>query len=181
MNYVRHLLIRMLFMVLVLASGPIVAGVKVLDVEIGVTTLEAVKASIKQRGTAEDLGLNRFSGGTVLKVAGHGFGIEGLQEVFFTHDEKKTLVAVVLLMDKGRFDTVHQFLKSKYKTTRQVIPYVGDKYVEFAAHDTTIELDSPHLSFGLEVRYTNNEIAKKAKALQKTEAESKKKMEQSKF
>lgn len=84
-------------------------------------------------------------------------------------------------MNKNRFDSVSQAVSKKYKVTSQNRPFVGNKFARFKSADSTIEIDAPHLSFEMEVRYIRKDILQKFNTQSAAEAENKRKREAANF
>lgn len=83
-------------------------------------------------------------------------------------------------LEKRRFDEVASLLAEKYKLTKKVRPQVGDRYAKFTAPDTVIEIDAPHLSFDMEVRYMTNNFVKAFNSVVSTNATEQRSTEKSK-
>jgi hypothetical protein len=157
------------------------AGTQVLGVEIGVTTVEQLKQSLSKKAKIEDRGENKYTGGAMIKTDGKSYEIDGLTEVLYIFDDQKKLAGLVMSMNKARFDAVFQFLNGKYKVTSQERPFVGNQSAVFRPTDATIEIDAPHMSFEMEVRYIRNDLMQKYNSQSASEAAAKKKNEGSKF
>jgi hypothetical protein len=78
------------------------------------------------------------------------------------------------------FDSVFKAVSAKYKVINQQLPYVGNHYAKFKSQDSIIELDAPHLSFEMKVRYIRGDLMKKFSEHSVAEEQAKKK-EVSKF
>jgi hypothetical protein len=157
------------------------AGTTVLGFEIGVTTLDQLKRDLAKKTKLQSQGTNKYTGGEMIKTAGNGYDIEGLNGVLYIFDDQKKLSAVIMDMGKYRFDSIFQFLSSKYKVVEQRRQFVGDQYARFKPNDATIEIEAPHLSFVMEVRYIRNDLMQKFIAINEAEAAAKKKSEAAKF
>jgi hypothetical protein len=157
------------------------AGTQALGFEISVSTVDQVKASLAKQTKVEDVGINKFSGGPMLTTTGTAYEIEGLNEVTYIFDEQKKLAGVLMDMSKTRFDSVYQALAGKYKVASQQRPFVGNQYARFKTQDAVIEIDAPHLSFQMAVRYIRNDLMQKFNSKTTAENEAKKKSESAKF
>jgi hypothetical protein len=157
------------------------AGTPVLGFEVGVSTVTQVSATLSKKTKVFDNGSNKFSNGPMVKTDGTSYEIDGLNEVLYIFDDQKKLMGVVMDMDKARFDNIFQFLSGKYKVTAQQRPFVGNQYARFKTTDSVIEIDAPHMSFQMEVRYLRNDLLQKFNAQSKSEAAAKKKSESEKF
>lgn len=157
------------------------AGTPVLGFEIGVSTVDQVAKDLAKVTSVSDSGTNKWSGGPMLKTDGSSYKIDGLQDVLYIFDEQKKLTGVIMTLNKSRFDSIHQFLSSKYKVQNQQRPFVGNQFARFKTTDAIVEVDAPHMSFEMEVRYLRNDLLQKFKNQSQAEANSKRKSEASKF
>lgn len=162
-------------------AGMAHAGTQVLGVEIGQTTPAQLTKALAKHAKLENRGTNKYSGGDMYHVDGDAYDIEGLKDVLYIFDDRQRLAGVIMDMDKGRFDSVYQYLTGKYKVTSQQRPFVGNQYAVFKPNDAVIELDSPHMSFDMEVRYLRNDLMQQFKAQSPADAVAKKRSEASKF
>ena len=117
----------------------------------------------------------------MLRTDGASYEIEGLLGVMYIFDTQGKLAGVIMEMEKGRFASVYQFLRQKYKVSSERRPFVGNQYARFNPADAIIELDAPHLSFEMEVRYLRNDLMKKFNADSAKEEAAKRKSEAEKF
>jgi hypothetical protein len=164
-----------------LAVATAQAGTQVIGVEIGVTTPEQLSQSVGGKGKLQSKGTNKYSGGEMYASGGDGYGIEGLTEVTYIFDGQKKLAAVLMDLDKSRFDAINKALSAKYKATAQQRPFVGDQYVRFQTADAVVELSAPHMSFAMTVNYVRNDLMQQFKTQSKAEQDSKARAEASKF
>jgi hypothetical protein len=171
----------MLVVVSTLCAGEALAGTPVLGFEVGVSTLDQVKATLSAKTKVEDRGTNKWSNGPMLGTDGSSYEIEGLNSVLYIFDEQKKLMGVVMNMNKARFKSIYEVLSGKYKVLSQQRPFVGNQFARFASSDGVIELDAPHLSFQMDVRYMRADLVQKFKAQSEDEAEKKRKKEGSQF
>ena len=174
--------VQLLIAVFVLGTAAMAhAGTQVLGFEIGSTTVDQLKQDLPKRTKLEALGTNKYSGGEMVKTDGAPYDIDGLASVLYIFDDQKKLAGVIMDMDKHRFDAIFQFLSGKYKVVAQQRPFVGSQYARFRPADAFVELDAPHLSFNMEVRYIRNDLMQRFNAQSEAEAAAKKKSEASKF
>ena len=129
------------------------AGTKVIDVELGVSTLDQVRKIASSSGKVQNSAINPWSQGPTLTVRNGDYGIESLRSVEYIFDSSNKLTAVVMYVGKERFEPIVDTLAGKYKMTRKVQPFVGDQYARFSTLDGLIEVDAPHMEFVMEVRY----------------------------
>jgi len=129
------------------------AGIKVLDVELGVSTVEQVSKIASNAGKVQNAGTNSWTQGQVLLVQQGNYGIEGLQSVHYIFDASGKLACVLMTMGKNRFGEIFDLLAGKYKLVKQVRPFVGDQSAQFTAPDAIIDVSAPHMGFQMEVSY----------------------------
>jgi hypothetical protein len=157
------------------------AGTPVLGFEIGTSTAHQVSTTLAAQTTVIDHGVNKWSGGQMLKTNGSSYDIDGLQSVLYIFDEGNLLSGVVMTMDKSRFDSIYQFLAAKYKVQTQQRPFVGDQFARFKTTDGVVEVDAPHMSFEMDVRYLRKDLVQKFNRQSQAEASAKRQREASKF
>lgn len=157
------------------------AGTQVIGVEIGVTTPEQLTQSLAGKAKLQSKGVNKFSGGAMYATTGDGYGVDGLTEVTYIFDGQKKLAAVLMDLDKSRFDAINKALTAKYKATAQQRPFVGDQYMRFQTADAVVELNAPHMSFAMTAYYIRNDLMQRFKTQSKAEQEEKTRAEASKF
>lgn len=157
------------------------AGTQVIGVEIGVSTYSQVRNSLPSQVRMKDEGINKFTNGPMFGTDGSAQEIEGLTSVFYIFDEQERLAGVLMDMRKDRFDAVFKALSGKYKVVTQERPFVGNQYARFKVPDATIEIDAPHLSFTMSVRYIRNDLMQAYRTQSAAEAETKRRKESAKF
>lgn len=138
---------------LCLGAGGAVAsssGVGPFGLDIGSSSRADV---LRQFPCAEAAGINRWSHGHMTRVAGASLPLQGAQSALFIFDTDDTLQAVTITMSKHRFDAMRGLLNEIYPQVSAQVPFVGNKRVVWNANNVHIELDSPHLSFEMELRY----------------------------
>ena len=136
------------------------AGIKVLDVELGVSTIEQVRQQATENGSFRNVGTNSWSQGPSIEVPASNYQIQGLQSVLYIFNPDQKLVGLQMKMDKARFDAIFEVLAGKYKLVRKVRPFVGNNYAKFTVPNSTIEIDAPHMGVDMQVRYMTNGFAK---------------------
>lgn len=112
---------------------------------------------------ADHRGTNRFSDGPMFSVPTSRFDLMGLESTLFIFDDGNRLAAIILTMSKSRFNAIHDTLKDKYPVRASQIPFVGNSYVRYGAPGATIELDAPHLSFSMDLRYQRDDFVARFK------------------
>ncbi len=100
--------------------------------------------------------------------------LDGVIDIMVALKDNK-VKAVLLKLEKNRFDYFYEILKSKYKLVEEEIPYVGDRYALFDKDGVGIFLDSRHLSSEIFLSYMDkeykNEIIKKKREQDKNKME----------
>lgn len=157
------------------------AGTPVLGFEIGVTTADQLQHALAGKTAVEPAGTNKFTGGPMFRTSGASYDIDSLESVTYIFDQDRRLAGVLMNMGNHRFDAIYKLLTAKYKVAAQQRPFVGDQYALFKPGDAVIELDAPHLSFEMQVRYLRNDLLSRAEAQTRAEATARKKAEAAKF
>ncbi len=140
---------KLLFAVLALLPSLLLANPAPFGLEIGKATVKEAK----QRYTLKKTGINAYSHGEMYEVSPRQLGLDGLKDATLIFDRKGVLVAVLMTLDKGRFDRMHEMLRTKYKVVNKQIPFVGNKSVDYQEGNTSIQLRAPHLSFDMTLNY----------------------------
>ncbi len=153
MKYLRILL-------WLLISWPITtyAQVSPFGFTIGEATMQDVQQSLSAKTKLSDRGLNKWTGGPMLRAPGDAFSIQGLQEVLFIFDQQKVLMGVILVLPKNRYSDVKAYLSDKYKIVSDQAPFVGNQLIKFEEGDVIIEARAPHMSFQMEVTYIHSSL-----------------------
>lgn len=175
LSFISILLSSMLF------SSSCFAGVKVLGFELGTSELNQVNSTLTNQTKVTNTGKNKYSHGQMLQTDGTGYSIEGLNSVLYIFDTDNKLSAVILDMDKYKFNDVYSAVASKYKVVSQKRPFVGDQYAKFKDKNATIEIDAPHMSFEMGVRYMQDNFLKSYNEISQAERLAKKTKENSQF
>lgn len=131
--------------------------------ELGAATYAQVKSSLGAQSSLTDAGINAYSGGKMLKGNGEGLGFEGLSAITLIFDKSDHLAAVLMTLPKGEmgngnFKKVLAMLKGKYKVVTEQVPFVGNCYARLKQGNSIVELDAPHMSFTMELRYLTQDL-----------------------
>jgi hypothetical protein len=145
------------------ANNVFAANAAPLGLELGVATLAQVQKEIGSRTQLSEGGTNKYTGGPMLKSGGEGLGIEGLSEIVLVFDKSQKLAAVLMTLPKGgmgdeNFNRTLNMLSAKYKAVERQVPFVGNKFAKFRQGDSIVELEAPHLSFEMSLRYLTNQM-----------------------
>lgn len=121
-------------------------------ITLGKTTIDDFKRAYPN---AMYEGISQWIKGEVYLVSAEDIDFDGVirEKVIFNPEGKAS--AILLDMNKNRFDDVHAILAKKYKVVHKEIPYAGNKYVRYANGDDRIELGSPYLSFSMQLIYSD--------------------------
>ena len=145
-------------LICICVATPSFAGTKALGFELGVSKLVDVNRILTNQTKVIDNGINNYSRGRMLKTNGKGYSIEGLKSVVYIFDNQEKLSGIIMNMEKYKFDDVYDAVSKKYNLVSEQRPFVGDQYAKFKTKDATIEIDAPHLSFEMDVRYLRDDL-----------------------
>ncbi|ETO41272.1 hypothetical protein [Morganella sp. EGD-HP17] len=112
--------------------------------------------------------------GDVLVLNASEIPLEGVSSAVVALEDGK-VKAVSLELNKNKFNYFYDLLNGKYKLVKKVIPHVGNKYASFAKDGVLVFLDSPHLSFKMELLYIDKIYNEELKNKQKKQDEDEKK------
>lgn len=152
---------------LLLTFPALAANPTPLGLELGVATLAQAKQTLGGKTRLGDAGINAYSDGKMLKGDGAGLDVEGLSEITLIFDKSDKLAAVLMTLPKQEgmgdmhnsvFTKTLNTLSGKYKLVEKRVPFVGNSYAKFRQGDSIVELDAPHLSFNMSLRYLTNEL-----------------------
>ena len=101
--------------------------------------------------SAVEVGSNSWTGGAMYRVDGAHLPLQGARRATFVFGQGDRLDAVLITLNKRRFDAVRRLLDEQYPRVSARIPHVGDAHVEWHVGDVIIELDSPHMSFDMQL------------------------------
>lgn len=130
----------------------------VFNLTLGQTTKSTVK---KLYPDLVVLGVSEATNGEVLEIPPKAVKFDGLKYLLILLNDKNKVTAVFLNIDRRKFDFVNASLSSKYKLIRQKKPFVGDKYADYRNGDDIVTLNSPHMSFDMELLYMQKDTFEK--------------------
>ena len=170
----NHIVYLFAFLILVVsplsqASGQNAAP---FGMELGVVTLAQVRQEIGDSSPLEDEGTNKYTEGKMVSTDGRVLGVEGVQSVLFIFDKSEVLAGVIVTMPKDPV-RIFKMLSTKYKVVSNKI----DSFMNFGSARlekgaSVVEIDAPHLSFAMEVRYlTKSFVAAHNRIVQEEAAE----------
>ncbi len=137
------------------------AGPSVFSLELGVTDVSQFKSKYRH----SYIGLNKYSQGEMYEVSPSQIEFKGLKEVTVIFNKNQVLAAVLTTFNKNKFDYLHKALSNKYQVKSRVIPFVGNKAVEYHHENSVISLEAPHMSFELSLNYLTTDFMRKFKSL----------------
>lgn len=121
-----------------------------LGLEIGYANLMGTRTKLTD---LEAAGTNEYSRGPMYRADGSGLGLTGLKHVLliFTPDERLHAVLMTFPKDpKGAFP----LLRQKYRVVESHIDtFLNRGTARLEKGDSWIEIEAPHLSFEMEIRY----------------------------
>lgn len=156
-----------------LLTNSVFADSSVLGLKMGQTTI----SELKQMYDVEHTGTNSWSLGEMYSINKRDIPLEGLEQATAIFDTDGKLVCVNMTIGKYRFEEMNSQLKKKYKVTKSVIPFVGDKFVSLKDGNTIIQLDAPHMSFEMSLLYAQKSFMDSFKSGSKKKEEQKKQKE----
>lgn len=129
-----------------------------LGLEVGVVTLAQVQKQVGSQTRLNPTGTNKYSGGKMFEADGGGLNVEGVKSVVFIFDQADVLAGLLVTMPKDPKSLVKTF-NGKYKlVNNKVDNFMNFGTAQFTKGDTVIDIDAPHLSFDMEVRYLSKRL-----------------------
>lgn len=139
-------------------------------VEVGVATLSEVQKKIGSQTRFQQTGVNKYSGGKMYEANGSGLNVEGVDMIAFIFDPAEVLAGVLVSMPKDPKSLAKTFSGKYQVVSNRIDNFMNYGYAQFQKGDTVIEINAPHLSFEMEVRYITKKLMKAF--LQQSDAES---------
>ena len=146
-----------------IARDPLVNAAP-LGLEVGYANVDGVRSKLGDVTSLADAGTNDYSNGRMFTADGSHLGIDGLKSALFIFDQANTLQGVVLLMPRGpghRGATADlaKTLGGKYQlVSKRFESFLDYGTFHFEQGDSRVDIDSPHLSFSMTVRYATKEF-----------------------
>lgn len=126
----------------------------------GLTLGKTTETEFLQQYQATPMGINRYSNGPIYEIKPGSIDFEGLQRVVTVFDAQGRLAVVDAQFPKSKFDYLYQALTSKYKVASKQVPLVGNRMVTYQDGQSKIILNSPHMSFELNMTYSTKAFQK---------------------
>lgn len=124
----------------------------------GTATLADVQRQIGAHTKLREEGISALLDGKILSGNGAGLKLPELKHVLFVFDTHGVLQIVQLSLPNGgmgypEFKQYRSQLSNKYRQLADSEPFVGEQYARFAASNAVISIDSPELSFDMDITY----------------------------
>lgn len=150
---IRNWVISGIFSLGVLSSA--YADTSVFGMTLGKTTLDDFR---KEYPSAVKKEVTELTDEVIYSVPVNELNFDGLKSDHFVFSQDNKLTAIILEIDKRRFDKIHALLSKKYNVSTKDIPFVGDKFVKYKSGEDVIGLNSPHLSFEMTLVYAERKF-----------------------
>ena len=139
-------------------AGQVADAASPLGLTLGRATLADVRTKLGAQTHLADEGTNAYSNGPMLRTDGAGLGVDGLSNLVLIFDRNHVLAGVLMTLPKAPTDMMRRFA-GKYKLVdNQVDTFLDKGYARYSRGDSVIEIDAPHLSFTMEVRYLTRQL-----------------------
>lgn len=151
---------RLTGILLLLAASLAMAGNNAtpLGLEVGTATYAQAQAALGKQVALEQEGTNKYTGGRMVKADGAGLDIDGLHTVLLIFNKADVLEGVVLTMNKDP-KGIYKALSQKYQTvSNRIDTFMNNGYATLQKGNSFIEIDAPHMSFEMEVRYVTKPL-----------------------
>lgn len=150
---IRSWVMSVIFSLGMLASA--YADTTVFGMTLGKSTLDDFKKEYPLAVKKEVFGLTDE---VIYSVPINEINFDGLKSEHVIFNQGNKLTAIILKIDKRRFDEIHALLSKKYKVSKKDVPFVGDRFVKYKSGEDVIGLNSPHLSFEMTLVYAERKF-----------------------
>lgn len=99
-------------------------------------------------------GRSKWSDGDIYSIPIRELGLEGVKSNSIIFNPSGRITAIMLELDKNRFDEVQSMLAHKYVVLNRQISFAGDKYAKYQNENDVIELDAPYLAPVMKLTYS---------------------------
>lgn len=144
-----QLLIGMFVLLAVFSSAK--ADTTAMGLTLSKTTLQQF---IKAYPSAQHEGRSKWSDGDIFSIPNNELGLEGAKNNAIIFNQAGRITAIMLELDKTRFDEVESMLEHKYVALKKQISFAGDKYAKYQNENDLIELDAPYLAPVMKLTYS---------------------------
>lgn len=162
---------QLLIIIAMFGIGPIcyAANAAPFGQELGVAKCQDSIKDLSSKVNFESAGVNKYSQGAMYSGNTDGLGLEGAKTILLICDKNNTLAAIQLMINKDYFDKYRKMLKSKYKQTQLINPFVGTKSAKYSQGNSSVLLHAPHMSFDMSLTYATNQFIKSFDQINKQE------------
>ena len=144
-----QLLLGMFVLMAVFSSAR--ADTTAMGLTLGKTTLQQFT---KAYPSAQHEGRSKWSDGDIFSIPNRELGLEGVKNNAVIFNKGGKITAIMLELDKSRFDEIESMLAHKYVVVKKQISFAGDKYAKYQNDEDLIELDAPYLSSVMKLTYS---------------------------
>ena len=149
-----------LILAIVVTPATHAAAANPFGVRIGNATLATVRQVVGTRTALHPAGVSAVTHGPILVGDGHGLGMPDVEHVTFVFDPHGTLQVVEVRLPNGGmgyplFKRYRGLLARRYRTVADREAFVGEQYARFVADNAVITLESPQLSFDMDLVYAS--------------------------
>ncbi|MEG1213504.1 MAG: hypothetical protein RSE29_20510 [Leclercia sp.] len=127
------------------------ANTTAMGLTLGKTTL---KEFTKAYPSSLHEGRSKWSDGDIFSIPIRELGLEGVKSNAVIFNKSGKITAIMLELDKNRFDEVQSMLAHKYVVQKKQISFAGDKYAKYQNNNDVIELDAPYMSPIMKLTYS---------------------------
>ena len=127
------------------------ANTTAMGLTLGKTTLQQF---IKAYPSSLHEGRSKWSDGDIFSIPNRELGLEGVKNNAVIFNKGGKITAIMLELDKSRFDEIESMLAHKYVVVKKQISFAGDKYAKYQNDEDLIELDAPYLSSVMKLTYS---------------------------
>lgn len=147
------------FAMAVMAGVAVAANAVPFGFEVGVASEADVQKHFSNKGSWDLAGVNKFTQGKMYQVAKEALDVDGANSALFIFSPNGVLEGVVVGMAKDPKSLAKSFA-GKYKPiSNKIDNFMNYGYARYRKGDSFIEIDAPHLSFEMEVRYLTKSLA----------------------
>jgi hypothetical protein len=129
--------------------------------ELGQMTLQ----EFKETHLAHFEGINQWTNGPMYSLAQTDINCAAIAEVMVIFDKNEVLVAVLVELEKGKFNSLFYKLKKEYVLQGHEIPPTGNRNASFSDGDVQINLRAPRNNINMYMEYVTKNFTKSFESL----------------
>lgn len=129
-----------------------------LGIEVGYANLAGVKAKLGVITKLEDRGTNQYTGGPMLVSGGDGAGVDGLSQLVLIFDKNNILAGILMTLPKDPKGVFAKLSGKYHAVDNKIDNFMNNGYAKLEKGESVVEVDAPHLSFQMEVRYLTKQL-----------------------